>query len=196
MEILEQIKIFANKYKSQIAILSVIVVIAVFVIHQNSDFQGSVAIEQQQIAEEAVSDNAINSSYFVEITGYVNNPGVYELSKDLLVIELIQLAGGLHPNADMKFIHKDVRLSAISEPGYKLFVPAKTQTSSTNSVTSATAVSINTASMQELQTLSGVGPSTAQKIIDSRPYKTLEDLLNVLGIGNATFEKLKSQISL
>jgi competence protein ComEA len=55
-------------------------------------------------------------------------------------------------------------------------------------------VSLNNASIEELDTLDGVGIATAQKIIEGRPYKTIEDLLNVKGIGQATFDKLKSKI--
>lgn len=57
-------------------------------------------------------------------------------------------------------------------------------------------VSINTATQEELETLNGVGPSTAQKIIEGRPYTVLEDLLNVSGIGEATFNKFKDSICL
>ena len=53
---------------------------------------------------------------------------------------------------------------------------------------------INSASMEELDALTGIGPSTAQKIIDGRPYQKIEDLLNVSGIGDATFAKFKDII--
>jgi competence protein ComEA len=57
-------------------------------------------------------------------------------------------------------------------------------------------ISINNATLQELETLNGVGPSTAQKIIDGRPYTKIEDLLNVSGIGEATLNKFKDSICL
>jgi competence protein ComEA len=50
--------------------------------------------------------------------------------------------------------------------------------------------------LEELETLNGVGPSTAQKIIDGRPYTKIEDLLNVSGIGEATLNKFKDSICL
>ncbi len=59
-----------------------------------------------------------------------------------------------------------------------------------------TCISINSATLEELDSLDGVGPSTAQKIIDSRPYTILEDLLNVSGIGELTFNKFKENICL
>ena len=57
-------------------------------------------------------------------------------------------------------------------------------------------ISINNASQAELESLSGVGPSTAQKIINGRPYGKLEDLMNVSGIGQVTYDKLKDGICL
>lgn len=65
-----------------------------------------------------------------------------------------------------------------------------------NEVKLTTCVSINNASSTELETLTGVGPSTAAKIIVGRPYSKLDDLKNVSGIGDATYEKLKAQICL
>jgi competence protein ComEA len=56
-------------------------------------------------------------------------------------------------------------------------------------------VDINTATLAELDTLPGVGPATAQRIIDGRPYGAIEDLMRVKGIGQATFDKLKERIT-
>ena len=56
-------------------------------------------------------------------------------------------------------------------------------------------VNLNTATLAELDTLPGVGPATAQRIIDGRPYSTIEDLMRVKGIGQATFDKLKDTIT-
>jgi len=56
-----------------------------------------------------------------------------------------------------------------------------------------TQIDINSATLEELDALSGIGPAYGQNIIDSRPYQTLDDLINVSGIGNKTLEKIKSQ---
>ncbi|MBI2404837.1 helix-hairpin-helix domain-containing protein [Candidatus Gottesmanbacteria bacterium] len=57
-------------------------------------------------------------------------------------------------------------------------------------------VNINTASQNELESLPGVGPVTAKKIIDNRPYQTLEELVSKKAVGNALFEKIKGSLSL
>jgi competence protein ComEA len=56
-------------------------------------------------------------------------------------------------------------------------------------------VDLNTATLAELDTLPGVGPATAQRIVDGRPYGSIEDLMRVKGIGQATFDKLKERIT-
>ncbi|MFW5703169.1 MAG: ComEA family DNA-binding protein, partial [Candidatus Dojkabacteria bacterium] len=57
-------------------------------------------------------------------------------------------------------------------------------------------VNLNTATQSELESLPGVGPATSEKIIQNRPYSTPEDLMDVSGIGEATFAKLKDQITI
>jgi competence protein ComEA len=57
-----------------------------------------------------------------------------------------------------------------------------------------TCININSATLDQLTTLNGVGESTAQKIIDSRPYEKVEDILNVSGIGQSTYDKFKDDI--
>ncbi|KXK26693.1 MAG: ComE operon protein 1 [candidate division WS6 bacterium OLB20] len=133
-------------------------------------------------------------SYFVEITGQVANPGVYELAEPRRVIELIDLAGGLTPEADLLFLNRDVALSEVAAEGYKLFIPAAEKTASPSAAGGR--ISLNSATLEQLMTLPGVGESTALKIIDARPYKSVEDLDNVPGIGEQTFSKLEPLVSL
>lgn len=137
---------------------------------------------------------------YFEITGQVLSPGVYESDKDLMVIELIQLAGGLSENADLYKVHKDISLSTLVEDRQKIYIPGvfelSASTGSSSSIPISGKVNINTASSQELESLPDIGPATAQKIISNRPFSKLEDIKNVQGIGDKTYNNIVSLISI
>ena len=123
----------------------------------------------------------------VEVKGEVNNPGVVTLKWEGTAQDAIEKAGGLTETADTQSISLLEQVS----PDTVLVIPSIQETKDL--------VSINNASLEELDTLPGVGPSIAQRIIEYRkeqPFTSLDDLKNVKGIGNKTFEKMKEQISL
>ena len=123
----------------------------------------------------------------VEVKGEVNNPGVVTLKWEGTAQDAIEKAGGLTETADTQSISLMEQLS----PDTVLVIPSIQETKDL--------VSINNASLEELDTLPGIGPSIAQRIIEYRkeqPFTSLDDLKNVKGIGDKTFEKMKEQISL
>ncbi|WP_296240736.1 DUF655 domain-containing protein [uncultured Faecalicoccus sp.] len=123
----------------------------------------------------------------VEVKGEVNNPGVVTLKWEGTAQDAIEKAGGLTETADTQSISLLEQVS----PDTVLVIPSIQETKDL--------VSINNASLEELDTLPGVGPSIAQRIIEYRkeqPFTSLDDLKNVKGIGDKTFEKMKEQISL
>jgi len=136
----------------------------------------------------------------VYITGEVNNPGVYEFTEELRVAELIQKTGGFTENADPNYINKEINLAAIIEDEESFYIPNKiniengTVESSTITNTSSL-IDINSATQVELETLIGIGPSLSYRIIDNRPYETIEDILNVPGIGESKFNSIKNDIT-
>lgn len=134
----------------------------------------------------------------VDVEGEVLNPGVYELPSDTRVQDALIAAGGLTQDANRKAINLAAKIS----DGQKIYVPAEgevisasinnpNQESALNS-----AISINSASQTELEVLPGIGPVTAGKIIDNRPYSSTEELLERKVVGKATYEKIKDLISL
>lgn len=147
---------------------------------------------------------------FVHIAGAVNNPGVVMLPWASRVANAVQAAGGFSEYAQQDAVN----LAAPISDGEKIFIPAINNTpipqlitpSSKNapSVTltqpSGALININTAQSQELERLPGIGPTKAQSIILYRqehgPFKKLEDLMQVSGIGKATFDQLKELITL
>ncbi|MBR3116723.1 MAG: DUF655 domain-containing protein [Bacilli bacterium] len=161
---------------------------------------------------------------FVDIKGAVNNPGVYELDTGSRVIDAIILAGDLREDADTSIINlskelKDGMFIIVYTKDeintYKdKIIPSKTivkeienkiicpDTSNDACISDndkqAGLININTASIEELTTLPGIGESKAKKIIEYReetPFETIEDIKNVSGIGDSAFDKIKNNIT-
>ena len=144
----------------------------------------------------------------VHIAGAVVRPGVYDLEKDSRVLDAVEAAGGFVAEADKNGLN----LAARVEDGERLdipyvagYVPGEGEgfvviTEGTpSSVLGSDLVNINTASLDELDKLPGIGPTTAQKIIDYRnkngPFARIEDIVNVSGIGSATYEEIKDLLT-
>ncbi len=152
-----------------------------------------------------------NTFIMVDVKGAVKNPGVYKLDADSRVIDAILLAGGYAKSAQSRQINHAQKL----QDEMVIYVPRKgeeteevlniadqsstsvpsTQNGGESAKTPSDLVNINTADEAGLTTLNGVGPAKAQAIIAYRtengPFKTIQDLKNVTGIGEKTFESLK-----
>jgi competence protein ComEA len=143
----------------------------------------------------------------VYVSGAVATPGVYVLPPKSLVEDALKAAGGAAADADLEKINlaQEVRdQQQIHVPRKGEAVPQQPApgpgSAATPSSPVAKKVNINTATLADLDTLPKVGPITAQKIIDYRvkngPFKRIEDLKNVSGIGDATFEGLEDLITI
>lgn len=134
------------------------------------------------------------------ISGQVNNPGVYEFTEDTRLAELVELAGGFTDKADLDFVNRNANLAQKLTDEYFIYIPSieerNAPTQSVNGPNTNSLININTASEAELDTLPGVGPSTAQKIIENRPYGSIDELLDVSGIGDAKFNDIKNLIGI
>lgn len=136
----------------------------------------------------------------VDIEGAVVHPGMYNLASTSRVQDAIAIAGGLSTKADRGQVAKQMNLAAKLSDGMKLYIPfvGETAAAAGQSIAgvSSVSVSVNSASASELDSLPGVGPVTAQKIISSRPYSALDDLVSKKAVSQSVFEKIKDQISL
>jgi len=144
----------------------------------------------------------------VEIKGEVNKPNVYTLNENAIIKELIEAAGGVTENADLNNINRAKKLQnhdliyiANKNDTKKEVKGANSETNTGKSQgTTNNIVNINTATLEELKTLNGVGDSKAKSIIEFREqsggFKSKEDIKNVNGIGEKMFERIKEQIEI
>ena len=158
--------------------------------------------------DESSAKSSSAAEVYVDVDGAVVRPGMYRLKDGARVSQAIDAAGGLTAEADVTELN---RASKITD-GQKIYVPtvgeqqaaaavggAESSTATTPSAGSSSGlVNINTASAAELQTLSGIGPSMAQSIIDERTkngaFASVDDLMRVSGIGEKKLAKIKDCI--
>ena len=143
------------------------------------------------------SENEVQNNIFVHIEGEVNNPGLIEVEYGTRLYELIEKAGGETENADTS----RVNLSSILSDEQKVVIPSKVLISSEeNQEDQDVLININTASMEKLMKLDGIGEGTAKKIIKYREengyFNEIEDLKKVSGIGENKFNGLKDDITI
>lgn len=136
----------------------------------------------------------------VDISGAVMKPGVYSLPDGARIKDILEKAGGLHPDADQQRVQKELNLAQKVADAAKLYIPFKgDQTSVTGQQTvlgaSSTLVNLNTATSSELESLPKVGGVTAKKIIDNRPYTEIKDLLNKKVVGSAVYSEIEALVS-
>ncbi len=175
--------------RALLAMSAIVVVISVFiVIRGNTDeiTPPPVVVEQVQAPQ-----------IFVDVTGAVNTPGVYTLTASSRVIDAIKAAGGSAPGADLSTIN----LARVLADGEQIYVDAAVTNSKGVRVSSpkrSGPININRATVSDFDSLDGIGPVIAARIVDYRkthgPFITVEDLQKVSGIGAAKFAQIKSKI--
>lgn len=147
------------------------------------------------IKETAPSSSFPISKIFVDIEGAVIRPGVYEASANARLVDALALAGGLAENADRDWVARNLNLALKVTDGTKIYIPAKSQNFEETSPRVENLININTAGAAELDKLPGIGPVTAQKIIDNRPYSEASELLDKKVVSQKVFEEIKSKIT-
>ena len=131
----------------------------------------------------------------VYVSGAVRRPGVYEVQTGALVADAVELAGGPRDDADLAALN----MAAALRPRDHVHVPTvgglSMSSPSGQGTTDAPCVDINAADAQKLESLPGIGPALAKRIIEYRqthgPFGTPEEVMNVDGIGQKTFERIQ-----
>ncbi len=145
----------------------------------------------------------------IYLSGAVQNPGEYQLIPGSIVYDAITMAGGLKDTANL--VNSQINTSGLITDQMSIYIPGENdQTTSntpafitdmdnySNNSNNSNLININTADKTKLMELTGVGEVTAQKIIDyrsSNPFDNIEEIMEVKGIGEKSFAKIKDQIT-
>jgi competence protein ComEA len=201
-----------NKPALFIGLILLVAIGAYYFIHLEGD-GGGTQVSNDWIEEELPIDSNESPSLeleenpqeeenlVVDVKGAIKSPGVYEMKLGDRVIDVIEQAGGLHENADSNNINFAMKL--VDE--MVLYIPIVGEEKIIEPTVGSVQnqgdgkVNLNKASEAELQTLTGVGPAKATAIIEYRDqnggFKKVEEIMEISGIGEKTFEKFKDQIT-
>ncbi len=210
----------SKKYLLEIILLTVALVITItaLVIYAKNSQSSEEEIQTSFIPNGAVGGVG-PSKIFVDVSGAVKKPDVYQVMFGARLKDVVDKAGGLSDEADTVFFNRNFNLARIITDQEKIYVPSiveinngifvqnqrtldYTTPTSTGIASNARTednnqlINLNSATIEELDTLPGIGKITANKIIKNRPYQTIEELLTKKVVNKSVFEKIKNFISL
>ena len=176
-----------------LAAAAVVVVAVVLVLRHLHGGGRTATIPPLRVARPA---RAAPAKLIVDVAGAVRRPGLYRLAAGTRIADAVARAGGATAKADLTLVN----LAAPLADGEQVLVPKRGAVSSSGggAPSSAGPVDLNSASLEQLDALPGIGPSTAQKILDYRqqhgPFHSVEELDAVPGIGPARIAQLKGLV--
>ena len=206
-------EILNKKQKIIVVVLIIImcIVIGYYIISKTEKYDYSDIEKISNIIEEdqEVDDNIIENKIVIHITGEVEEEGVIELEKGARISDAIEEAGGTTEEADLSNVNlayslsdgQKVKIPNINEKDEEIIVVEEKAGDNIiieGNKSKEEKININKAAQTEIETLPGIGPSTALKIITYRnehgKFKNIEDIKNVSGIGESKFENIKEYI--
>ncbi len=198
---------FLKKNLFIISLLSISFLFIVVGLIQYFKPQNEVKIEftKSEDSRAVAGEKSTETKIMVDVSGAVSSPGVYLLAEGARLQDALIAAGGLSQNSDREYVAKRLNLAQKLSDGAKLYIPAVDETpitgnslSSNSNVTVNTqgeAVNINSASQAQLESLPKIGPVTAKKIIDGRPYNNTNDLVDKKAVSQKIYDEIKDLIS-
>lgn len=203
-------RVILKKYKqyviAAIAVLTVLcgsILFAIVSANEKQSPEEAFVMTSTTQSESSESETASEQLY-VDIKGAVKKPGMYEGTANMRVWDAVMLAGGVSEQADTKQVNFSERIidqMVIYVPmvGEEISFQSNSSDNKENQTKEANKVNLNQADEVELQTLPSVGQKKAQEIIRYREenggFKKIDDLKNISGFGEKTFEKLKESIT-
>lgn len=211
-------EMLSSKQKTAIIIAGVIVV-GIFIFYMstkanNYDYSAinEIAEEETKEEEQVTKEEILPKEIVVHITGAVEKEGIVRIKEGSRIIDAIEAAGGMTSEVNLE----RVNLAYTLKDGQKIYIPKISDTKEVEYIngetenymivyngteedsSSNTKININTANISQLESISGIGESTANKIIEYREkngkFKTIEDIKNVSGIGELKYENIKDDI--
>jgi len=189
-------------------ILVILFVIAIFtgiVFLRSVNKPAEISIQEPTVSSTISSEDKSNllKHLTIDISGGVKTPGVYSLIEGSRIIDALEKADGLSVDADMVVIEKSINLAELVTDGQKLYFPKKgdqlsaaIDTISGSSQATTGKISINRATLAELDSLPGIGEVRSKAIIANRPYYSTQDLITKKVISNSVYQDIKELISL
>ena len=200
-----------------IAIAGIVAIGIMYFIYNRNQVKEDINIENEILVNSVITNenNTNDDIVVIHITGSVKNPGIVKLKEGSRIEDAIEAAGGLTENADIT----KVNLAYVVEDGTKIKIPSASEEdigdediidsksgdniiieeNAVPSNNSTQTININKATEKEFETLPGIGPSLASKIIEYRnqngKFESIEDIKNVNGIGDNKYEKIKDLIT-
>lgn len=160
-------------------------------------------VVQEEVVEEEKREETTDSEtaewIYIHVCGHVLNPGVYKLPQESRIFEAIEAAGGITEEAQ----ESAMNLAEVLTDGQQIYIPSKEEWKESEEQTETAhqddgKVNLNSASAEELMTLSGIGQAKADAIIQYREehggFQNIEELKEVTGIKDGVFQKVKDQI--
>lgn len=195
-----------------IVLIVMLIVIIIYIGMQTKEYTNYEGLEISSETEKEVQEETptVTTTIKVHIAGSVVTEGIVELEEGARIADAIQSAGGTTADANMQNINLAYKL----QDGQKIYIPNVNEDEtaiienggiventevSGGTANSSGKININTATQTELELITGIGPSTATKIIEYRTengkFQTIEDIKNVPGIGDSKYESMKEQIT-
>lgn len=163
-----------------------------------------IKVTSKNISPTPIIDIQVDSKVKIDIAGEVIKPGVYELNNGDRIIDILVMAGGLGVNADREWVEKNLNQAEKLVDGQKIYIPKVGEEIKIDNkvlgIRESKIIRLNTATIEDLDKLTGIGPAIANRIIDYRTknggFKDINELKLVSGIGDKLFEKIKDEIAL
>ncbi len=207
-------KLLYKKLKKYLVESSLIVISVLIAVVSVTTYRSAISEErdEDELIIETGGVTGERANIYVDLSGAVKNPGLYKAPNGSRLNSIIEMGGGLSDTADKQFFSRNFNLARIMNDQDKIYIPFEWelgngiimengQLQNMSQPTSQTGlyaafIDLNLATIEELDTLPGVGKITAQKIVDNRPFKALEELITKKIISNNVFNNIKNLIGL
>lgn len=200
---------FVNGNKALVAVFFfgfILLLLGIF-IYKKDNLSKNTTVEVLDASDEA-------REIIIEVSGSVENPGVYKFSEGARISDAIEKSGGIKSNASVEWVNKNLNKAAKLLDGQKIYIPSIEEVDSKQKGTLSAnedevdqtiseanfekteeKVNINNCNQESLEKLWGIGPVYAQNIIEHRPYSTIEEVLEKKIIKKNVYERIKDQIT-